>query len=44
MFTLGSLPAGIVAVLDIPLFVVASAVAAFGLRWAAIVTTAWCTP
>ncbi|WP_022892425.1 methyltransferase family protein [Agromyces subbeticus] len=39
--TLGSLDAVVVAILDIPLFVGASALAAFGLRPAAIVGTAW---
>jgi protein-S-isoprenylcysteine O-methyltransferase Ste14 len=39
--TLGSLDPVIVAVLDVPLFVGASALAAFGLRAAAVVATAW---
>ncbi|MEY2849753.1 MAG: hypothetical protein RI885_2420 [Actinomycetota bacterium] len=39
--TLGSLPPVIVAIADIPLFVGASALAAFGLRWAAVVATGW---
>jgi len=39
--TLGDLPVGIVAVLDIPLFVVMSALAAAGLRWCADAATAW---
>lgn len=39
--TLGSLNAPLVALLDIPLFVVASAVAATGWRPAAIIATAW---
>lgn len=39
--TLGSLNAADVAVLDVPLFVVASAVAASGVRWAAWLTTVW---
>lgn len=39
--TLGSLDPVAVAVLDIPLFVMASAVAAFGVRVAAVVTTVW---
>ena len=39
--TLGGLPAGLVAMLDLPLFVGASAVAAFGIRWAAWVAAGW---
>ena len=39
--TLGSLDAAAVAVFDIPLFVVASAVAALGVRFAAMVATGW---
>ncbi len=39
--TLGSLDPVVVAVFDVPLFVVASALAALGLRTAAVVTTAW---
>lgn len=39
--TLGSLDPAVVAVFDIPLFVMASAVAAFGVRAAAVVSTAW---
>ena len=39
--TLGSLDPMIMAALDIPLFVLASAVAALGLRTAAVVTTGW---
>lgn len=39
--TLGSLNPVIVAVFDIPLFVVGSAVAALGLRPAAVITTGW---
>ncbi|WIE66451.1 isoprenylcysteine carboxylmethyltransferase family protein [Curtobacterium sp. MCLR17_036] len=39
--TLGSLDPVTVAVVDVPLFVVASALAAAGLRWAAVVTTGW---
>jgi protein-S-isoprenylcysteine O-methyltransferase Ste14 len=39
--TLGSLDAVAVAVVDIPLFVVASAVASVGVRWAAFVATGW---
>lgn len=39
--TLGDLPAGLVAILDLPLFVGASAVAAFGIRWAAWVAAGW---
>ena len=39
--TLGSLDPVAVAVLDIPLFVMASAVAAFGVRAAAVVSTGW---
>lgn len=39
--TLGALDPVAVAVLDIPLFVVASALAAAGVRWAAIVSTGW---
>lgn len=39
--TLGSLDPAAVAVLDIPLFVMASAVAAFGVRAAAAVATGW---
>ena len=39
--TLGSLNPAAVAVFDIPLFVVASAVAAFGVRAAAAVSTCW---
>ncbi|WP_285026713.1 isoprenylcysteine carboxylmethyltransferase family protein [Plantibacter sp. ME-Dv--P-122b] len=39
--TLGSLDPVVTAVLDVPLFVVASALAAFGIRWAAILATAW---
>lgn len=39
--TLGDLPAGLVAALDVPLFVFASALAACTVRFAAEVTTAW---
>jgi protein-S-isoprenylcysteine O-methyltransferase Ste14 len=39
--TLGSLEPVVVAILDVPLFVGASALAAFGLRWAAVVATGW---
>ena len=39
--TLGDLDAAAVAVFDIPLFVVASAIAAFGVRAAAVVATGW---
>lgn len=39
--TLGSLDAIAVAVVDIPLFVAASAVAALGVRWAGAVATGW---
>ncbi|PSL37866.1 protein-S-isoprenylcysteine O-methyltransferase Ste14 [Labedella gwakjiensis] len=39
--TLGRIDPVVMAALDIPLFVVASALAAFGLRWAAWVATAW---
>ena len=39
--TLASLDPVLVAVVDIPLFVVASALAALGLRWAAWLATAW---
>jgi protein-S-isoprenylcysteine O-methyltransferase Ste14 len=39
--TLGSLDPVLVAVLDVPLFVVGSALAAAGVRAAAVVTTAW---
>lgn len=39
--TLGSLDPVLVAVFDIPLFVIGSAVAAFGVRTAAVVTTIW---
>jgi protein-S-isoprenylcysteine O-methyltransferase Ste14 len=39
--TLGSLDPAVVAVFDIPLFVMASAAAAFGVRAAAVVTTVW---
>jgi protein-S-isoprenylcysteine O-methyltransferase Ste14 len=41
--TLGSLDPVVVAVFDIPLFVIASAVAAFGLRGAAVVAASWTT-
>ena len=39
--TLGALDPVLVAALDLPLFVVGSAVAAAGVRWAATVTAAW---
>lgn len=39
--TLGALDVRIVAALDIPLFVIASALAAFGLRWAVWVAAPW---
>jgi protein-S-isoprenylcysteine O-methyltransferase Ste14 len=39
--TLGSLDPVPVAALDVPLFVVASALAAAGLRWSAVVATGW---
>ena len=39
--TLGNLDPAAVAVFDIPLFVVASAVAASGVRAAAVVATVW---
>lgn len=39
--TLGNLDAAAVAVFDIPLFVVASALAAFGIRAAAVVSVSW---
>ena len=39
--TLGGLPAGPVAVFDLPLFVGASVVAAFEIRWAACVAAGW---
>lgn len=39
--TLGELPAGIIATADIPLFVLASALAATGIRFAAGVTAGW---
>lgn len=39
--TLGSLDPVLVAAVDVPLFVVASAVAAAGVRWAAAVATGW---
>ena len=39
--TLGNLDAAAVAVLDIPLFVVASVLAAFGIRIAAVVSASW---
>jgi protein-S-isoprenylcysteine O-methyltransferase Ste14 len=39
--TLGDLDPVAVAAADIPLFVVASALAAFGMRWAALVATGW---
>ena len=39
--TLGHLDPAAVAVFDIPLFVMASAVAAFGVRAAAVVSTGW---
>ena len=39
--TLGTLDPVVVAVLDIPLFVIASALAALGLRAAAVVSTSW---
>ncbi|MFB6610264.1 methyltransferase family protein [Agromyces sp. NPDC056379] len=39
--TLGSLDPVVVAAFDVPLFVAASAAAAFGLKWAAVVATAW---
>lgn len=41
MLTLGDLPAGLVAAVDIPLFVIASALAALGVRFAAEVTASW---
>lgn len=41
VLTLGGLDPVVVAILDIPLFVVASALAAFGLRGAAVLATAW---
>ena len=39
--TLGDLPAGLVAVFDIPLFVIGSAVIAAGFRWAVWVAVPW---
>ena len=39
--TLGSLAPVAVAAFDVPLFVVGSALAAAGIRWAAVTTTAW---
>lgn len=39
--TLGGLPVMLVALLDIPLFVVMSALAAFGLRWCAAAAASW---
>lgn len=39
--TLGGLDAVVVAIFDVPLFVGASALASFGLRWAAVVATGW---
>ncbi|MFD5225574.1 methyltransferase family protein [Microbacterium sp. NPDC058342] len=39
--TLGDLPAGVVAAFDVPLFVIASALAALGIRFAAETATAW---
>lgn len=39
--TLGTIDPTIAAVLDVPLFVVASALAAFGTRWAAVLATGW---
>ncbi|GAA2175012.1 isoprenylcysteine carboxylmethyltransferase family protein [Agrococcus versicolor] len=39
--TLGTLPAAAVAAFDVPLFVLASAIAAAGVRWAAWLATAW---
>ena len=39
--TLGHLDPVVIAVLDIPLFVAASAVAAFGVKGAAVVTAGW---
>ena len=41
MLTLGDLPAGLVAAVDIPLFVIASALAALGVRFAAEITASW---
>ena len=38
---LGDLPAGLVAAVDIPLFVIASALAALNFRWAVWIATAW---
>lgn len=39
--TLGALPSGAVALLDIPLFVIASALVACGLRWAVWIVVPW---
>lgn len=39
--TLGGLPAGLIAALDIPLFVFASAAVALGVRWAVWVVVPW---
>lgn len=39
--TLGGLPAALIAVFDIPLFVLASALAACGIRWAAWIVVPW---
>lgn len=39
--TLGGLPAGVIAVFDIPLFVIASALCACGVRWAVGVVAIW---
>ncbi len=41
--TLGALPPVAVAAFDVPLFVVGSALAAAGIRWAVWLTTAWTT-
>ncbi len=41
LLTLGSLDPVLVAALDVPLFVVGSALAAAGVRWAAVVATCW---
>jgi protein-S-isoprenylcysteine O-methyltransferase Ste14 len=39
--TLGGLDPVVVALVDVPLFVVASAIAAFGVNWAAVLGTCW---
>ncbi|MGB3733051.1 MAG: isoprenylcysteine carboxylmethyltransferase family protein, partial [Microbacterium sp.] len=39
--TIGDLPAGVVAAADVPLFVIAAALAAVGIRFAAEVAAGW---